>query len=74
MVGIKGAQVMVAVNNDPRAPVFEQVDYGIVADCRAFLPMLIEKIKTYAAQRAACHPGVMPPEQEPGHNLTNDLA
>jgi electron transfer flavoprotein alpha subunit len=47
MVGIKGAQVMVAVNNDPKAPVFEQVDYGIVDDCKTFLPLLIEKIKAY---------------------------
>jgi electron transfer flavoprotein alpha subunit len=47
MVGVKGAHIMVAINNDPKAPVFEQVDYGIVADCKTFLPLLIEKIKTY---------------------------
>jgi electron transfer flavoprotein alpha subunit len=47
MVGIVGAQVMVAVNNDPKSPVFEQVDYGIVDDCREFLPVLIEKIEEY---------------------------
>ncbi|RLC72230.1 MAG: electron transfer flavoprotein subunit alpha [Chloroflexi bacterium] len=45
VVGIVGAQVMVAVNNDSKAPVFEQVDYGIVDDCREFVPVLIEKIK-----------------------------
>jgi electron transfer flavoprotein alpha subunit len=38
MVGITGAQVMVAINNNANAPVFEQVDYGIVDDCREFLP------------------------------------
>ena len=27
MVGIVGAKVMVAINNDPHAPIFEQVDY-----------------------------------------------
>ena len=47
MVGIKGAQVMVAINNDPKSPVFEQVDYGVVEDCRTFTPLLIEKIKAY---------------------------
>ena len=36
MVGIVGAKVMIAINNDPKAPVFEQVDYGIVEDCRVF--------------------------------------
>jgi len=50
MVGIKGAHIMVAINNDPKAPVFDQVDYGVVDDCRTFLPLLIEKIKTYTEQ------------------------
>jgi electron transfer flavoprotein alpha subunit len=47
MVGIKGAQIMVAINNDPKSPVFEQVDYGIVEECGTFIPLLIEKIKDY---------------------------
>jgi electron transfer flavoprotein alpha subunit len=45
MVGITDAQVMIAVNNDEKAPVFEQVDFGIVDDCREFLPVLIERIR-----------------------------
>ena len=44
MVGISGAKVMVAINNDPKSSVFEQVDLGIVEDCREFLPVLIDKI------------------------------
>lgn len=47
MVGIAGAKVMVAINNDPKSPVFEQVDFGIVEDCREFVPVLISKIKEY---------------------------
>ncbi len=46
MVGIKGAQMMIAINSDKKSPVFEQVDYGIVEDCRTFIPLLTEKIKT----------------------------
>jgi electron transfer flavoprotein alpha subunit len=45
MVGITDAQVMVAINNDENAPVFEQVDLGIVDDCREFVPVLIRKIQ-----------------------------
>jgi len=45
MVGITGAQVMVAINNEENAPVFEQVDFGIVDDCREFVPALIERIR-----------------------------
>lgn len=52
MVGITGAKLMVAVNSEPKAPIFEQVDYGIVDDCREFLPVLIENIKAYKADKA----------------------
>jgi electron transfer flavoprotein alpha subunit len=44
MVGIMDAKLMIAINNDEKSPVFEQVDYGIVDDCKKFLPVLIEKI------------------------------
>lgn len=52
MVGISGAKLMVAVNNEPKAPIFEQVDIGIVDDSQEFLPVLIEKIKGYKAEVA----------------------
>lgn len=54
MVGIRDAKVMVAINNDPKSPVFEQVDYGIVDDCREFVPLLIEKIKEYKEKQVTC--------------------
>jgi electron transfer flavoprotein alpha subunit len=47
MVGITDAQVMIAINNDENAPVFEQVDIGIVDDCREFIPALIDRIREY---------------------------
>ena len=47
MVGIVGAKVMVAINNDPKSPIFEQVDFGIVEDCKEFVPLLVEKIKQF---------------------------
>lgn len=45
MVGISGAKVMVAINNDLKSPVFEQVDFGIVEDCRAFIPIFVKKLE-----------------------------
>ena len=45
MVGIVGTKTMIAINNDPKSPVFDQVDYGVVEDCRVFVPALIEKLK-----------------------------
>lgn len=50
MVGISGAKLMIAINNDPKAPIFEQVDFGIVEDCRVFVPALIEKLKQVETQ------------------------
>jgi electron transfer flavoprotein alpha subunit len=51
MVGILGSPIMIAINNDPKAAVFEQVDYGILEDCREFLPLLIEKLKERKTKR-----------------------
>jgi electron transfer flavoprotein alpha subunit len=45
MVGINDAKVMVAINNDPKSPVFNQVDLGIIEDCREFVPILIRKLR-----------------------------
>ena len=54
IVGIADAQVMVAINSDPKSPVFEQVDYGIVDDCREFVPVLIDKIREYQEKQVTC--------------------
>ena len=54
LVGVVDAKVMVAINNDDRSPVFEQVDYGIVDDCREFVPVLIKKIKAYQDKKVTC--------------------
>ncbi|MGW8303065.1 MAG: electron transfer flavoprotein subunit alpha/FixB family protein [Desulfobacterales bacterium] len=54
MVGIVGARVMIAINNDAKSPIFEQVDYGVVDDCREFIPELIKKIKAYQEKKVTC--------------------
>jgi electron transfer flavoprotein alpha subunit len=45
MVGILGAKIMIAINKDAKASVFEKVDYGVVEDCRVFVPALVERLK-----------------------------
>ena len=40
MVGARGAGTIVAINNDPGAPVFDWVDIGIVADWQEVVPRL----------------------------------
>jgi electron transfer flavoprotein alpha subunit len=44
--GIKGAPFMVAVNKNPKSPIFQFADVGIVADILEFIPELTEKIKS----------------------------
>ncbi len=43
--GIQESGTIVAVNRDPRAPIFQNADAGVIADLKAVLPGLIEKIK-----------------------------
>lgn len=44
-VGIKGKGIRVAINQDPKAPIFKQVDYGIVADYQEVVPVLLEELR-----------------------------
>lgn len=45
MTAAMDAKVIVAVNKDKNAPVFQYADYGVVADLYKFLPVLAEKLK-----------------------------
>jgi electron transfer flavoprotein alpha subunit len=54
MVGVTGARLMVAINNDPKSVVFQQVDLGIVENCQDFLPVLMAKIKAHREARLTC--------------------
>lgn len=43
-VGIRDAGVVVAINIDPQARIFQEADFGIVGDARRVLPLLIEAL------------------------------
>ena len=44
IAGMKDSKVIVAVNNDAEAPIFEMCDYGLVADANTLVKELTEKL------------------------------
>jgi electron transfer flavoprotein alpha subunit len=48
-VGMQGSNVIVAINKDANAPIFEFSDLGVVGDLHAIVPKLVELVRARAS-------------------------
>ena len=45
MVGLRKAGTIVAINKNPKAPIFQQSDFGLVAEWSVAVPLLAREIE-----------------------------
>ncbi len=50
-MGMNESGIIVAINNDPNAPIHDIADYSIIADIKTFLPNLINELEKFVNLR-----------------------
>ena len=50
LAGMEESEIIIAINRDETAPIFNVADYGVVGDLNKVVPMLTEKIRAMKAE------------------------
>jgi electron transfer flavoprotein alpha subunit len=45
LAGMRDSDIIIAINKDPEAPIFNAADYGIVGDMYQVIPAIVDKLK-----------------------------
>ncbi|WP_458396853.1 electron transfer flavoprotein subunit alpha/FixB family protein, partial [Anaerotignum sp.] len=52
VAGMENSELIIAINKNESAPIFEVADLGIVGDLKQILPKLAEAVRKYKAAKA----------------------
>ena len=52
VAGMENSELIIAINKNESAPIFEEADLGIVGDLKQILPKLADAVRKYKAAKA----------------------
>ncbi len=56
MVGMQDSDVIIAINRDPEAPIFQIATYGVVGDLFQIIPVLISRVRDLKSKNGSYEP------------------